>query len=267
MTRIGHYRTEPFTQERKNISIILKENARKNNINALVEADVTHGRQTIKELKKEKNIDISFSGWIVKCLAKALTEHKDLNSYRSGRKVYIFDDVDVNIPVERKIDEEARPRIYIIRRANEKTVEEISEEIRQVQREKIEASTQILGKNISLKEKIILKSPSFIKKLLLIITRRAPRLKKKYMGTVGVTSVGSVGKFPGWLLSLGGITTTFIDIGGIVKKPGVIKDEIKIREYLHLTVIVDHDIVNGAPLARFIDRFIELIEKGYSLKK
>jgi pyruvate/2-oxoglutarate dehydrogenase complex dihydrolipoamide acyltransferase (E2) component len=32
-----------------------------------------------------------------------------------------------------------------------------------------------------------------------------------------------------------------------------------------MTVTVDHDIVDGGPLARFIDRLNELMETGYGL--
>jgi pyruvate/2-oxoglutarate dehydrogenase complex dihydrolipoamide acyltransferase (E2) component len=36
---------------------------------------------------------------------------------------------------------------------------------------------------------------------------------------------------------------------------------------LSLTVIFDHDVVDGAPAARFVKRLVELIEGGYGLVK
>ena len=45
----------------------------------------------------------------------------------------------------------------------------------------------------------------------------------------------------------------------------MINDEIKIREYLSLTVTVDHDVVDGGPLVRFVERLTELIENAYEL--
>jgi pyruvate/2-oxoglutarate dehydrogenase complex dihydrolipoamide acyltransferase (E2) component len=41
--------------------------------------------------------------------------------------------------------------------------------------------------------------------------------------------------------------------------------EIEPREILNLTVMFDHDIVDGAPAARFMRRLVELIESGYGL--
>ena len=75
------------------------------------------------------------------------------------------------------------------------------------------------------------------------------------------------GKFPGWAIPLSGATASTIVVGGINKKPGVVNNKIEIREYLHLTITVDHDIVDGGPLARFVDRLIELIENNYGLEK
>jgi pyruvate/2-oxoglutarate dehydrogenase complex dihydrolipoamide acyltransferase (E2) component len=89
-------------------------------------------------------------------------------------------------------------------------------------------------------------------------------LVKKTMGTVVVTSVGMFGKFSGHIIPIG-VHTLGFGLGGIIKKPGVIGDKIEIREYLSMTVSVDHDIVDGAPLARFVARLTELVENAFGL--
>ncbi|HEX2349635.1 MAG TPA: 2-oxo acid dehydrogenase subunit E2, partial [Ktedonobacterales bacterium] len=43
-------------------------------------------------------------------------------------------------------------------------------------------------------------------------------------------------------------------------------DQVTTREYLDLTISVDHDIIDGAPAARFTRRLKELIERGYGLE-
>jgi pyruvate/2-oxoglutarate dehydrogenase complex dihydrolipoamide acyltransferase (E2) component len=43
--------------------------------------------------------------------------------------------------------------------------------------------------------------------------------------------------------------------------------EIRIREYLSVTISFDHDIVDGAPAARFAQRLKELVESGYGLSE
>ena len=157
---------------------------------------------------------------------------------------------------------------YILRKANEKNLIEISKEIRTVQRQTVNGSKQILGQEFTLLEKIAFKSPMFFKKLLLIIVNHNPKLRKKYMGTLGVTAIGMKGKFPGWAIPLGGTTTILFVIGGITKKPGIIDDDtIAIREFLHLTVAMDHDLIDGGPLVRFLDRFIDLCDEEYGIPK
>jgi 2-oxoacid dehydrogenases acyltransferase (catalytic domain) len=54
-------------------------------------------------------------------------------------------------------------------------------------------------------------------------------------------------------------------VGGIGLKSGVVDVSIAIREYLSLTTSFDHEMINGAPAARFIRRLKDLIERGYGL--
>jgi len=56
-------------------------------------------------------------------------------------------------------------------------------------------------------------------------------------------------------------------LGSIVKKPGIFEGEITPREYLYMTVLINHDVIDGAPAARFISRLTALMEGGYGLTK
>ncbi len=89
-------------------------------------------------------------------------------------------------------------------------------------------------------------------------------MQKKYGGTVGITAVGMFGKGAGWGIPLNDHTLD-ITLGGISEKPGVVDGRIEIREYLSMTISVDHNIIDGAPAARFTMRLKELIESGYGL--
>ncbi len=265
MDRIGDYCIRPFSQNRRNIQLLLEEGSRKHNVHALLEIDVTKARSLIKEYKKKKKGDISFTGWVIKCVAQAVITNRELNAYRHGkRQIFVFEDVDIPIPVERNADGETRPMAYIIRQANKKNVLEITREIRTVQQEGVTDDTQLLGGYLTMLERFALGAPMFIKKLLLLYARRSALLQKKHMGTVGVSSIGMFGKFPGWAVGIG-IPATFVAVGGVIKKPGVVEDTIQIREYLHVTIIVNHDLVDGAPLARFVSSLTEYMENGFGL--
>jgi pyruvate/2-oxoglutarate dehydrogenase complex dihydrolipoamide acyltransferase (E2) component len=156
---------------------------------------------------------------------------------------------------------------YVLRKANEKSIDEITKEIREIQNESVNENTQVLGKKLTKFESFVINAPMFIKRLVLFTVRRNGLFRKKHLGTVGVTAIGMKGNFPGWAIPLGGVTSSIIVVGGIRKKPGVVNDEIKIREYLSLTITVDHDIIDGGPLTRFVERLNELIENAYGLSK
>jgi pyruvate/2-oxoglutarate dehydrogenase complex dihydrolipoamide acyltransferase (E2) component len=55
-------------------------------------------------------------------------------------------------------------------------------------------------------------------------------------------------------------------VGGIVKRPGIVDEQIAIREYVGMTVLFDHDVTDGAPVARFIRRLQELMVDRYGLE-
>lgn len=52
---------------------------------------------------------------------------------------------------------------------------------------------------------------------------------------------------------------------GSSRKPAIVEDRIEPREILNLTVVFDHDVVDGAPAARFVERLVDLIESGAGL--
>ena len=67
------------------------------------------------------------------------------------------------------------------------------------------------------------------------------------------------GKGGGWGIAFLPTHTLGLTVGGITQKPGVQDGQIEVREYLNLTLSFDHDIVDGAPAARFTIKLIEAI--------
>ena len=66
----------------------------------------------------------------MKCIGQAVSEHKEVHAIRKGkRKVIIFDDVDISVQIEKVVDGQHRPMPYVVRKANEKSVKEITDEI------------------------------------------------------------------------------------------------------------------------------------------
>lgn len=93
---------------------------------------------------------------------------------------------------------------------------------------------------------------------------KSPLITKENMGTVMITSVGMVGQINGWVIPVS-IHPLCFAVGSITKKPGVVDDRIEVREYLYVTVLVDHDIIDGAPAVRALAKLTSLVESGYGL--
>jgi pyruvate/2-oxoglutarate dehydrogenase complex dihydrolipoamide acyltransferase (E2) component len=266
---IGSFETRNFPSFRNPTIDTLNWGRHRHHIPILVEIDVTEARAAIHALKAKTGKGISFTGWIVKCLAQAVSEHKYVHALRNGkRQIVIFDDVDVSMIIERAVAGEKLPMPYIIRKANEKTLAQIHAEIRAAQISPVESGTVQLGSSqTAWLTQIFMLLPQFLRDLLFWQPLfRDPFRIKRMMGTVSVTAVGMFG---GGGMSWGipiGIHPLLIAVGGIAKRPGVIDDLIVVREYVGMTVMFDHDVTDGAPVARFMRRLQELMSSGYGLE-
>ncbi len=107
----------------------------------LLEVDVTVARQFILEHKRRTGEALSFTGFLVFCLARAVDENEEVQAYLKGHhQIVMFDDVNVGLMVEHKAGEKTALMGHIIRGAQRKTYQEIHQEIRTVQSEPVPPS-------------------------------------------------------------------------------------------------------------------------------
>lgn len=260
----NEYTIVPFPKSRRMLAATYPAVRRKAMTHALIEVDVTDARRRLHEHEARTGEPLSFTAFIITCLAHAIDENKMLNACHKGRKhLALFDKVDVATAVERELSGWKQPIVHIIRAANTKTVADIHRDIRAAQTSGLKQAWKGMEA-----EPVLRILPMPLIKLMWAIfwwaRGRYPTVQTKFGGTVGLTSVGMFGKGGGWALALP-YHTLDIAVGGIAQKPGVVDGSIAIRDYLHLTVSFDHDIIDGAPAARFTARFRELIEQAYGL--
>jgi pyruvate/2-oxoglutarate dehydrogenase complex dihydrolipoamide acyltransferase (E2) component len=252
-TPSDNYQIVPFPLSRQPIIDYLSVAQSKHVVHGLTEMDVTRARLFIRQHKEQTGETLSFTAFIIACLGQAVGENKLLHAYRISRKrLILFDEVDISTPVEHQIGDQRVGTPYVIRAANRKTFRQIHDEIRQTQAR--EAGPY---KNIRWYRYL----PSFAMRLFWHSLRRNPHWRKKFSGTVGVTAIGMFGKGAGWGIPITDYTLQ-LTLGGITERPAAVEGRIEIREMLSLTISVDHDIVDGAPAARFAARLKELIEAG-----
>jgi pyruvate/2-oxoglutarate dehydrogenase complex dihydrolipoamide acyltransferase (E2) component len=61
--------------------------------------------------------------------------------------------------------------------------------------------------------------------------------------------------------------TLMVTVGGISTQPRLVDGELCNREFLSVTLSFDHDVVDGAPAARFSRRLAELVESADGLAR
>jgi pyruvate/2-oxoglutarate dehydrogenase complex dihydrolipoamide acyltransferase (E2) component len=236
-------------------------------IYGLLEVDVTVARQFIAEHKACTGETLSFTGFLVACLARAVDEDKSVQAYLKGHKqVIVFDDVNVGIMIEGKVGEKRALMGHVIRRANRKTFRAIHDEIRSVQSAPVPPRR---GMPTWYRSAMLLPWPlsKLIKALLRMIMQRDPTIPVALAGTVGITSVGMFGgSHSGWGLTPSAQSLALV-VGGTAWKPAIVEGRIEPREILNLTVMFNHDVIDGAPATRFTRRLVELIESGYGLEQ
>ncbi len=274
--RLGAYTELPFPATRILVSDVVRVGMTLRRIPVLLEVDVTDGRAAI-EAREAAGDELSFTGWIMACLAQAASEHPRVHALRRGRHtIVLFDDVDIGYMVRRPPDPLGRrpdvPLPALIRKANAKSVEAITAEIRAAQG-KGPAPAQQPSDPPSWAPsprlmRLFAALPFFVRKALYWDRLlNDPFRMKRQMGTVAVTAVGmfaDIRSGSGW-----GIPIEFhpltVAIGAIARKPAFAGERVENREFLNLTLMFDHDVIDGAPMAMFLQRFRELVESGYGL--
>jgi pyruvate/2-oxoglutarate dehydrogenase complex dihydrolipoamide acyltransferase (E2) component len=260
----GPFNRLPFSRHRELVIDVVKLGLQKHHVPFFFEVDVTEARKRLRAYRESRGNSLSFTAWAVKCIAAAVSEHKQMHAIRYRRSsMILFEDIDVLVTIQQAIDDEQVPLPFIVRRANDKTVEQINEDILLAKRQIATRETMTLGTN-PWYAKVYLSLPGIMRMLIGKAMLRSPFAVKTYTGTVGVSSIGMMGNFGGWALPVGPLPIQFV-LGGISKKPGVRSDKIEIREYLCASFVFDHDVVDGAPVAAFAGHLVELMESAHGL--
>ncbi len=234
------------------------------NMCAQIELDVTGIRQRLRAQRRAGR-NISFFGYLLSAIAKTIDRNRELNHIRSGKRIYCFDEIDICIPIELELDGVPIPRIYIVRDAAKKTMAEITLEVENAKkhwRESGDVSEE--DKKAQRWLELAATLPGWLTTFIIRHLPQNPFKIKKMFGTTYVVSVSGFTDATGFIVPYfeGRYRPLAFAIGSVAKKPGVMNSEIKIREYLSLTISINHDLVDGAPAARFIDQLKQRIE-GY----
>jgi pyruvate/2-oxoglutarate dehydrogenase complex dihydrolipoamide acyltransferase (E2) component len=267
MNKMHNSELKSFPDSRVSTIDVCELGLKKHHIKALLEIDVTNAREVFRKIKERDGKGLSFTAWLVKCISTAVGEYKEANAFlKSHKTMLIYEDIDVSITIEKEYNGCNVPLPYVIRKANNKSILDIHHEIRKAQTSTTEDGNVVIGQEYSkFGMKLFLSLPGYIRRWVWKVFLLKPHAAKKNMGSVILTSVGMFGSFDGWIIPTS-IHPLCFAVGTIVKKPGVVNESVGVREFLKMTVLLDHDVIDGAPAARFLSRLDELLKNAYGLE-
>ena len=238
---------------------------RKHHVTALIELDVSGSREKIRAYNKGNNSRISFTAWLISVISSTVKKYDTASSFLKGKnKLLIFNDINISIVVEKDLNGAKVPIPLVIEKANEQSVESITKQIAEARAGKLTDKEIVIHKKTGRLEKIYYLMPGFVRRSVWRYLLSHPHLTFQRMGNVAFTSVGMMGKVNGWFIPIS-VHPVCFGISSIIKKPVVIENKIEIREVLKMTILLDHDVIDGAPMARFISNLTKNIESGLNL--
>jgi hypothetical protein len=247
----------PYPKLRNAVLDILAEGRRKNIINLLIEADITSMRTQLALHNEAGDQHLSLTACIAHLFARAVDQDRSMQAYRLGTsKMVLFDEVDVAMMVERELAGQPIPVVHIVRAANRKDAHQIQTELTTAKTEPFD----IRGPQSRLEQRFF-EFPLPLRRVIWWVIRRDPHLFKRFAGTVGVTSLGMYAQGPAVVVPITPMSLT-LSIGGIEKKPLLEDGCLVEREVIRLNLGADHDLIDGAPLMRFGERFRKMVERG-----
>ncbi len=242
----------PLSFLRKAVRASASVSKNKDTIHFLTEVDVTKVFRELENLKRDGR-HISMTTYLAKAFASTVEKYKWMNSFIAHGKQVFLDDIAISILMEREINGVSVPEPMVIHDVDKKMPWEIAHEIR-IAKDKSKNGKSLGDLSDAWYFKFI---PGWLLKSFVRMADQNIRMGKKY-GKLAITSVGMFATRPIWVIPHG--SATILLSVGTTSLENIEQGTRK----LHLTVSFDHDIVDGAPAARFVeDLCIEIEEAKY----
>lgn len=253
----------PFPPERRLVLDTLRLGRGKPMMHGLVELDVTLARTMLREHKERTGESVSFTAFALACVGRAVAAHPEVHALRDWRgRLVRFADVDATTIVEVAIEGRAFPLAHVVRAINRRGVRELHDELRAL---KGSGGRAVAGR-ARVGTRLFLMLPGVVRRWFYRALLCSPRRARRHTGTLLVSALGMLsGGTAGWGLSAPGLHDFAIIMGGVTSRPAITDGEGAVREVLCLTVSANHEIVDGAPLARFTRELARLLAAAEGL--
>lgn len=197
-------------------------------------------RESLKAREEQIGVRITYADIFVMVVARALKMHPIVNASVIGDEIRVWDTINIGVAVDIELEQMPGLIVPVVREADKKSLVEIHNtiaEVAQKARERKLMPDDVAGGTFTISS-----------------TGGA--------GGGGIAEGGG-GGFGTPILTLGQVG--LLGIGGIVKKPVVLNDEVVIRPMLGITFTTDHRVIDGVPAGRFMGTVAQFLINPYLL--
>ena len=221
----------------------------------LVDVDVTRANQLLAGHQPPS----SMTAFVVASVARAAAAHPEVHAYRNWRgQLVTHHYVDVATMVEISTPQGPFAIPHVLRDADIRAVPELTAELRQVKRD---PSASFSGRWLERAAPAATRIPGTLPAMYAVMARSVAARQR--VGTVAVTAVGRMSACgAGFGITPLSLMSLEVIVGAMSQRPRVIDGQVTIRDVLDLTLAIDHNVVDGAPAARFGAEFRALLESA-----
>ena len=223
----------------------------------LFQVDITTPRRTLADTDPP----LSLTAYVVASVGRAAAIHPQVHAYRDWRgRLVEHNHVDIQVLIEVPAAQGPFGLVHVIRDADIRSVAEISSEIRGV---KTHPTTTRSGRLLDTLAPALGRVPGLYRAMYAVMSR-SHRVHDA-IGTVQVTALGMFAGGGGFAIAPPTLASLAVVVGGISSSPVQVDGHIETLDLLDLTVTIDHNVVDGAPAARFAADLRQIMQRAVAL--
>ncbi len=244
----------PFPSNRRLVTAAMRAGRRIAPMYGLLDLDVTKARRILAAHDPPS----SLTAFVVASVARAAAAHPEVHAYRNWRgQLVTHRHVDVTTMVEIPTPQGPFGLPHVLHDADIRDVPDLTAELHRV---KHEPSASRSGALLERAAPLATRIPGTVQALYAVMARSVA--VRQRIGTVAVTAVGMFGGGGGFGLTPPAVMSLEVVVGGMTQRPRVIDGQIQVRDVLDLSLVIDHNVVDGAPATRFGADLRNLIENA-----
>ncbi len=224
-------------------------------MHALVDVDVTKARKILASLDPPASV----TAFVIASVARAAAAHPEVHAYRNWRgQLVMHQHVDVSTLVEVPRAQGLFPVNHVLYDADTRDVPDLTAELHRVKRQPAATSgTEKLFQRVAPAATHV---PGALRGMFAVMARSVA--VRQRIGTVSVSAVGMFGGGGGFGITPLTLFSLGVLVGGMAQRPKVVNGQVEVHDVLDLTLTIDHNVVDGAPAARFAAGLRDLIERA-----